>query len=71
MSVFCSMTQAGLSTAPVRRGSISNPVKKAHKDVVVEGVLKLEDGARMVQLLDPLELLKIEEAAAHRKENHG
>ncbi|MFN3210476.1 MAG: chemotaxis protein CheW [Roseovarius sp.] len=30
------------------------------RDVVIEGVLKLENGTRMVQLLDPLELLQIE-----------
>ncbi len=36
------------------------PSEEGSKDVVVEGVLKLDDGARMVQLLDPFELLKIE-----------
>ena len=30
------------------------------KDVVIDGVLKLENGERMVQILDPYELLRIE-----------
>ena len=30
------------------------------KDIVVEGMLKLDNGARMVQILDPYEILKIE-----------
>lgn len=36
------------------------PNRDGVKDVVVEGMLKLDDGARMVQLLDPYEILKIE-----------
>lgn len=30
------------------------------KDIVIDGVLKLEDGKRMVQLIDPFEVLNIE-----------
>lgn len=30
------------------------------KDVVIDGVLKLDDGARMVQVIDPYEVLRIE-----------
>ena len=36
------------------------PTEEGERNVVVEGVLKLEDGARMVQLLDPFEVLRIE-----------
>lgn len=35
------------------------PNEEGKKDVVVEGMLKLEGGTRMVQILDPYELLKI------------
>lgn len=34
--------------------------EKGEKDVVVEGMMKLDDGKRMVQILDPFELLKLE-----------
>ncbi len=36
------------------------PAKDGTKDVVIDGVLKLDDGKRLVQLLDPYELLKLE-----------
>ncbi len=37
------------------------------REVIVEGLLKLEDGKRMVQILDPFEILKIERLARVRK----
>lgn len=46
------------------------------KDVVIDGVLKLDDGARMVQIINPYELLRIErvpqtEAAAFQNNQWG
>ena len=39
------------------------------KDVVIEGVLKLDNGARMVQMLDPYALLNIEKLPRVAKQN--
>lgn len=41
------------------------------KDIIVEGVLKLEDGARMVQLLDPFEILQIEKVPRVARVDHA
>lgn len=37
-----------------------NSKNKEMKDVVIDGLLKLEDGERIVQILDPYEVLKID-----------
>ena len=44
------------------------------KDIVVEGMLKLDNGERMVQILDPYEILKIEKTpriGKHSKDDIG
>ncbi|QFT80259.1 purine-binding chemotaxis protein [Roseovarius sp. THAF27] len=41
------------------------------KDIIVEGVLKLDDGARMVQLLDPYEILQIEKIPRVARIDHA
>ena len=47
------------------------PSEDGIKDVIVEGVLKLDGGSRMVQLLDPFEILKIKKLPRVAKENSG
>ncbi|MEO0924010.1 MAG: chemotaxis protein CheW, partial [Pseudomonadota bacterium] len=50
---------------------IFQPTDEGVKDVIVEGVLKLDGGARMVQLLDPFEILKIERLPRVAKNTGG